>query len=276
MPAEPSFSIVELQGKLRTLGTLVFLLAKLTAKVLPSCCTIGGGMEERRNCRPFPPSDGWREGADQVRIASQLVALGCPNRCISVGFSLGGQLALWGLQAAAEQNCSFVRGAAVLSPSLESARSLAHLKRSFVGKTIERVLVKELQSEVRKRQRLFPHTASPEVLERIRSIESFDREMVIDYYGFASVCRLLDQKTSGLYLLETLKLPYAIVYSRSDPMYEADIVPELKRRVDRNPNGHLILTDCGGHVAYIATETPAEDCFWGMNRMLEFCENLLA
>ena len=218
---------------------------------------------------PTPPADGWREGMDQVKIAQQLIKLGCPAPVIVTGFSLGGQLALWGLKAATESNCSLIKGGAVLSPNLESSLSLAHLVSTPMGRAIERFLTKGLREEVAHRQKLFPHSVQPGTLERIDSIKAFDREIVLDYYGFASVEDYY-QKTSGLYLLDQLKLPYLVVYAADDPMFAPQLIPEIQRRMATNPYGHLLMTPKGGHVCHIGISNSIEDQFWGINRLLEF------
>lgn len=223
---------------------------------------------------PVPSSYGWREGQDQVQIAEQLVTMGCPNRVALVGFSMGGQLALWGLKAAIEQNNPFVCGAAALSCHLESTRSLAHLRSTTLGRIIEQHFAKNLRVEAEKRRQLFPYTVKPGAVEHIRSIDSFDREMVIDYYGFASVCEYY-KKTSAIYFLDKLTLPYLIIYSEDDPMFDPKLITEVKKIMSNNPNAHLILTEFGGHMAHISADTSSEDKFWGMNRLLEFCGKLL-
>jgi uncharacterized protein len=223
---------------------------------------------------PVPSSYGWREGADQIELAQQLVKMGCPAQVALVGFSLGGQLALWGLKAAMEQNCTLIKGGAVLSPHLESSRSLAYLRTSVAGRAIERFFVKNLRKFVAKRQQLFPETVKSGALKRINSIDSFDREIVIDYYGFASVAEYYE-KTSALYFLDKLTIPYFILYSQDDPMFEPNLIAELQARVAGNPQAYLLMTKHGGHTAHISKNIDLSDKFWGMNRLLEFCEKLM-
>lgn len=218
---------------------------------------------------PVPSSDGWREGADQVRLAEQLVALGCPAPIALIGFSLGGQLALWGLKAAIEENCPLIATAAVLAPNLDSNRSLDYLGTTLAGRIIEGRLTKELRQEARKRQVRFPETVKPGAVERIDSIKAFDREMVIDYYGFDSVAQYYTQ-TSPLSFLPLLSRPYLAIYAADDPMFAPELVAELKSAMRDNTNGHLLLTPWGGHVAHLAVPTATEDTFWGLNRLLEF------
>lgn len=220
---------------------------------------------------PAPSSDGWREGSDLVQLAWQLIALGCPDTVALAGFSLGGQLALWGLKAAVEEGCTPICAGAVLAPNLESNRSLDYLLTTRIGRIIEGRLTAELRVEARKRQERFPEAVKQGAAERVDSIRAFDREMVIDYYGFPSTEDYY-QKTSGLYLLDRIQLPYLLIYAADDPMFIPDLVPEIQQRCGQNPLANLLLTSRGGHVAHINRRNRLEDRFWGLNRMLDFCQ----
>ena len=84
---------------------------------------------------PTLTSDGLYEGEDFVHIASQAKALGCPAPFWFTGYSLGGQLALWGIKAAQTADPAIIdpddiQGGAVICPSLDSERSLRYLTAS--------------------------------------------------------------------------------------------------------------------------------------------------
>ncbi len=221
---------------------------------------------------PAPSSDGWREGADQVLLAEQLVALGCPQNVVLMGFSLGGQLTLWGLKEA--QNSPYIIGGATLCPNLESNRSLDYLLSYPFGRLVEKNFTKQLILEARRKASTFPDAVAEGAVERIDSIKSFDREIVINYYGFHNVSEYYHQ-TGGLYLLDQLTLPYLVVYAADDPVFDPSLVSDLKTKIEHNPNGHLLLTDAGGHIAHIAQKNQHEDQFWGINRLLDFANQLI-
>ncbi len=223
---------------------------------------------------PTPPSYGWREGDDLVLIADELIKMGLPNKVVLVGFSMGGQISLWGLKAAQESKDNPICGAATLSCNLESNLSLAHLRKSWAGRTIERSFVKNLRQEVIKRSRLFPETVTPGIIDLIHSIDEYDRHMSIDYYGFTNIFDFY-RATSALYIFDKIKLPFLIIYAQDDPVFDPDLIMEVQRQVKNNPNSSLILTEAGGHNAYINRYSKEEDIFWGMNRLLEFCEKII-
>lgn len=220
---------------------------------------------------PVPSSDGWREGSDLVYLAEQLVALGCPKKVVLVGFSLGGQIVFWGLKSA--QGTSLIQAGVTLCPNLESNRSLHHLLSDPFGRLIERSLTKELIIEAQRRAEYFPEAVPSGAVERINSIRSFDQEMVIDYYGFSSVTEYYEQ-TAGLYLLDQLTLPYLVIYAADDPIFDSSLVTDLKNRMSSNSYGHLLLTDYGGHVSHINQKNEVEDQFWGVNRILDFINQI--
>jgi len=217
---------------------------------------------------PVPPSDGWREGADQCQLAEQLVALGCPSHVVLVGFSMGGQLVLWGLA----QQSPLITAGAILSPNLESNRSLTHLRSYPMGRFIEQRLASDLRRQAQCQQQSFPEAISPQVVEGIDSIFSFDRERVIDYYGFSSV-QAYYEHTSGLYLLDHINRPYLVVYAQDDPLFDPSLIPEMKEKIEHNDYGTLLLTKHGGHISHITKPNPTEDPFWGINRILAFLSN---
>lgn len=223
---------------------------------------------------PVPHSYGWREGQDQVHLAEQLIALGCPTPVILTGMSMGGQLALWGLKAAMATRCSLICGASTLSTHLESKLSLAHLQTSSAGQKFEQSFTRKFRAEAEKRIAHFSRSLKPGALERMTSVSECDREMVIDYYGFQSVEDYYHQ-TSALYFLDQLTLPYLIIYAQDDPLFDPQIIPQMKQRMAQNSNAHLILTEKGGHISHINKLNPSEDRFWGMNRLLDFCEMLV-
>lgn len=221
-----------------------------------------------------PPSDGWRDGEDILSIAREAARLGCAKPSIPVGFSLGGQLVLWSLKAAWESGESSVLGACTICPNLESNWSLVRLGTTWAGQLLENALVQELRREVVRRLRYYPDSVPEGVLDRVRFIRDFDHELVIDYYGFASV-EAYYKETSGLYLLDALKLPHLILYAADDPMFDPRIVPELQRRSGNNPQATLVITEHGGHVAYLGVPEDDEDQFWAFNRVIDYCAALV-
>ncbi|MBE9017271.1 esterase [Chroococcidiopsis sp. CCALA 051] len=247
---------------------------------------------------PTLTSDGLYEGEDFVCIAAQAKAMGCPAPFWFTGFSLGGQLALWGVKAAQALefgirssefgiNSPFptpnslipqdIAGAAVICPSLDSNRSLSYLVKHPLGRKLEQAIAKQLKKLAWQIYEAHPGAIDPAAIEKANSIWGFDNELVIEKLGFPSV-EAYYEASSGLHILPQLQKPTLIIYAANDPMFDPAIVPDLQAACDRNPQLDLLLTRYGGHVNYMSDRTCQQhfadpDPWWAWNRVLEWIDS---
>lgn len=234
---------------------------------------------------PTLTSDGLYEGEDFVRIAAAAKTMGCPTPLWFVSFSLGGQLALWGVkksQTVAEWGkdlglqASDFGGGAVVCPSLDSKRSLSYLVKDPWGKYLEKAISKELKKLALRIHECHPEAIDPEAIKRANSISGFDNELVIERLGFSSVEEYYDA-SSALPLLPELEKPTLILYAADDPMFDPTIVPDLQAACAGNPAIDLALTQWGGHVGYVSSkacqhQAKDPDPWWAWNRVLDWCD----
>jgi uncharacterized protein len=232
---------------------------------------------------PTLTSDGLYEGEDFVRISEQAATLGCPSKFWFVGFSLGGQLALWAGKVAPEilsdansLKDSDIGGVAVVCPSLDSNRSLKYLLEHPTGRYIEKGIAMRLKELALELHELHPEAIDPETVRRIDSIWSFDNELVIEKLGFPSVEAYYDA-TSGLNVLPHLRIPTLIIYAEDDPFFAPGVVEDLKIACEQNPAIDLLLTRHGGHVFYFNSKKGQEqakdpDRWWAWNRVLQWID----
>ncbi|MEO0984060.1 MAG: alpha/beta fold hydrolase [Cyanobacteria bacterium J06639_14] len=226
-------------------------------------------------------SDGLYEGEDFVRIAGQAKALGCPAPFWFTGYSLGGQLALWGIktaQAADMPNISGdeINGGAVICPSVDSIRSLRYLVAHPLGRYIEKAIAHKLNRLAWKLHRLHPGEFDPAAIARADSIWGFDHELVIGRLGFTSVEDYY-AASSPLPILPHLTKSTLILYAADDPMFDPTLVSDLSIACASNAAIDLKLTAHGGHVGYISSQEGQTiagdpDPWWAWNRILEWIE----
>lgn len=227
---------------------------------------------------PTLTSDGLYEGEDFVCIATQAKEMGCPAPFWLTGYSLGGQLALWGIKAAGDRGCNSedIGGAAVICPNLDSNRSLSYLVKHPLGRYLERAIARSLQELAWQLYEAHPGIVDPAAIKRANSIRSFDQELVIERLGFPSV-EAYYKASSGLQLLPYLNKPILILYAANDPLFDPSIVPDLQAACARNPNIDLVITRQGGHVGYLSSkacqaQAGDRDPWWAWNRVLEWCD----
>lgn len=234
---------------------------------------------------PTLTSDGLYEGEDFVRIAAKAKLMGCPAPFWFTGFSLGGQLALWAIKAAQTVSTwgqdlgltpSDIGGGAVICPSLDSARSLTYLMKNQGGRQLERAITRQLKKLAQRISDYHPGAIDPNALEQVKSIWTFDQELVIGRLGFSSVEEYY-AASSPLPLLPQIQKKTLILYAADDPMFDPAIVPDLRAACDRNPAIDLVITPHGGHVGYISSKAGQAqahdpDPWWAWNRVLNWID----
>lgn len=227
---------------------------------------------------PTLTSDGLYEGEDFLHIAAQAQRAGAPAPFWLTGYSLGGQLALWGIKAAEQEGMPLdptaIAGAAVISPNLDSQRSLTYLLNHPLGKYLEQAIARELQKLVQRLHRAHPGALDPQAIAQVKTIWDFDQQLVIPALGFASV-EAYYQASSPLQLLPHLRKPVLILYAMDDPLFDPTLVDDLKLACAPNPAIDLALTRWGGHVGYLSSRTNQTvagdlDPWWAWNRILQW------
>ncbi len=228
-------------------------------------------------------SDGLYEGEDYVHLAAHAKALGCPTPIWFSGYSLGGQLALWGIykaQSVADWGADLaissqdIAGGAVICPSLESERSLRYLMADPLGRYLEKVIAKTLKKLAYQLHHYHPQEFDLEAIAHANSIWSFDEELVIGRLGFETVGDYY-QASSALALLPRLHKPTLMLYAADDPLFDPSLVPEIQAIAAENPDLDLYLTTHGGHVGYISGKQGQQlagdpDPWWAIHRLLHW------
>ena len=228
---------------------------------------------------PCLTSDGINEGKDFISIAAESKAMGCPAPFWFTGYSLGGQLALWGIYYSQflelqGLKSTDIAGGAVICPNLDSNRSLPYLENHPLGRYIEKAIAKELKKLALRLHTHHPHDFALSDIEAANSIWGFDRELVIPRLGFDSVEEYYTA-SSGFKILPKIDKPTLILYAADDPMFDPAIILDLKSVCQNNKAIDLILTKSGGHVGYLSSAKNQQqkgdrDCWWAWNRILEW------
>jgi predicted alpha/beta-fold hydrolase len=237
---------------------------------------------------PTLTADGLKEGPDFVHIAAQAQALGCPAPLWLMGYSLGGQLALWGIHASTERerwrdladdtgfDTDAIAGGVVICPSLDSERSLRYLMAHPLGRYLERAITANLKRLVAHLQHHHPEAFTTAETDRIDSIWGYDEALVVPQLGFNSVPDYY-AASSPLPLLPHFQKPTMILYAEDDPLFDPTVVSDLRAACAANPTIDLHITRHGGHVAYLSGRRGQalagdRDPWWAWNRALDWID----
>lgn len=231
---------------------------------------------------PTLTSDGIYEGHDYIALAATAKGLGCPPPYWLMGYSLSGQLALWGAKAAMDLPNSLmpgdIGGVVVVCPSLDSNRSLRYLTNDPLGKYLERSIAQELKRLAQRLHQAHPDHFDLAAIDRANSIWGFDHELVISRLGFDTVEDYYTA-SSPLPFLADLTIPTHILYAADDPLFSPEIIPDLEQICAANPKLDLVLTDYGGHVGYYSgsagqRQAGDSDPWWAWNRALDWVDRV--
>ncbi len=235
---------------------------------------------------PVFTSDGLNEGRDFLYAANWLKSQNYPVPLFFYGYSLGGQLALWGAKYSSEFTHDFahnrtqdpgqgsgkislenyhskdyfnsnypnlqpqdIGGVTTLAPSLHSTRSLQYLATHDIGRRIDRSITRNIRDLVRNIHHHHPDDVDLSKLDRVHTIWDYDREYAIAPLGFATVEDYFDS-TSPLHFLPQLTLPTQIIYAANDPMFDPTLTDDLRHACADNPAIDLTITQHGGHIAH--------------------------
>jgi len=183
-----------------------------------------------------------------------------------VGFSMGGNLVLKMAGELGDSAPSQIRGFVAVAPALDLAACANALNkpRNFV---YQRHFVTGLKRRMRLKTSLFPEIFKVNGMRSIRSVREFDEIITARFCGFTGADDYYERSSAGQ-LLAHIRKPTLIVTSHDDPF-----VPISSFRlgaIDDNPCIELIITQHGGHCAFISNE-PGDARFWAENRVVEFC-----
>lgn len=224
---------------------------------------------------PTLTSDGIHEGPDFVELARQARVLGCPDPIWLMGYSLGGQLALWGIHTA-QQWQDPIAGGVALCPNVDGDRSLRYLMAHPLGRYLEKAIVRNLRQLATQIQGYYPHSFDLETINSIQSIWDFDQKLVIGELGFDRVEDYY-HASSPLPWLKDLQKPTLIIYAADDPMFDPALIPVLQAAAATHPHLDLLLTEHGGHGGYLSNRacqrwSQDRDPWWAWNRALDWIE----
>ncbi|QFZ92996.2 YheT family hydrolase [Synechococcus elongatus] len=216
---------------------------------------------------PVLTSDGLREGHDFLALAAQARQLGLPEPYIFGGYSLGGQLALWGAWRGLQEGYP---PAAVLSlcPNLDAERSLPWLRSTKLGRWIEQRICREMRHLAIEIADRHPGSIDPAAIAKVTTIQSFDDYLVAPRLGFRDSTDYY-RASSPLPFLADLQVPGLVLYAADDPFFHPAIAPELDAIAQHNPVLDFEITRHGGHVGY----WQGRNRWWAIDRFQGWLED---
>lgn len=166
-----------------------------------------------------------------------------------VGYSLGGNVVLKFLGERAEDARELVAAGVAISVPFDLAAGADRLEKGILGRIYSHYFLRKLRRKVREKQELLRDTCDVDAVLRAPTVRVFDELATAPIHGFHDAADYYDRSSSRRYV-EGIRVPTLILHSRDDPFLPAERIPD--DAMTANPHVLPLLTDRGGHVAFIA------------------------
>lgn len=175
--------------------------------------------------------------------------------CFLVGFSLGGNLTLKLAGELGESARDLVAGICAVSTPIDLHACVRRLG-SRENWIYEQRFVRALTARYRRRHATCPDLFPLNGLDSVRTVFEFDDRFTAKAFQFGDAPNYYATQ-SALRFLHGIRVPTLMVQAKDDPMIPYDLFegPDIRE----NENIHLIPTDHGGHLGFIARDKPR---FW--------------
>jgi predicted alpha/beta-fold hydrolase len=172
-----------------------------------------------------------------------------------IGYSLGGNASLK-LAGELRGEPGLLDGVCGVSTPLDLARCCDRIndKSNFI---YQQRFLKSLKGRIRRRHATQPEAYDLAPLPRVRSIWEFDDTYTSKLFGFGTALNYFRTQSAGQYLRE-IDMPCLVIHAKDDPLIPFEVY-ERESALRTNPNIRFLPFDTGGHVGFLARESPR---FW--------------
>ncbi len=216
---------------------------------------------------------------DLAAVLRELIDVDGRTEIYCAGFSLGGNVLLKMLGELGERAGLLVRGAVAVSAPIDLAACADAIERGGLNGLYQRRFIRSLRTIVQRKHELFPERYSTEGLDSIRSIREFDDRVTAPHSGFGTAENYY-RAASALRFIPAIRVPTYMISAADDTMIPAEALSRAEVR--GNPFVHTLVTERGGHVAFLARR-PARweggedaDVWWVENRVVQIVRGLSA
>jgi uncharacterized protein len=199
-------------------------------------------------------------------VLDELISEDRLSRIFIAGFSLGGNQVLKLAGEYSDHPPPELKGVCAISPSinLRAGCDLLMKRRNWL---YHQDFLYFLKRRIKSKQRLFPDLYDVNRLGSIRTLEQYDARFVAPAFGFVDVNDYY-ARASALPVMGHIRVPTMIIHAADDPFIP--VSPLRDPAVTGNPYVLPVITERGGHVAFISAEAQVEDRFWAENRLADF------
>jgi uncharacterized protein len=209
--------------------------------------------------------------SDADHVIRDVAATDGISRIIVAGYSLGGNLALKLAGDYGDAPPASLCGVCAVSPVMELESCVRALERKQ-NYAYQWNFVRGLKNRMRRKAHHFPDRFRLDRLDTIRTVREFDECYTAPHFGFRDASDYY-HRASAMRVIDRIHVPALIITAEDDPFVPT--TPFRDPRVTANPRLQVIITQHGGHCAFITDSHtgggPAtDDGYWAEREILRF------
>jgi predicted alpha/beta-fold hydrolase len=210
--------------------------------------------------------------ADAKVVLRQLVDGDGVSQIAVAGYSLGGNLALRLAGEYGDAPPAELIAVVAVSPTMDLPRCVEALERRS-NAFYHWNFLRNLRARMQRKAVAWPGVYELTPLPKIRSIRQFDETYTAPHHGFENAADYY-HRASALRLIDRVTVPTLILTATNDPF----VPPDLFRldAVAGNPHITTVLSEDGGHCAFVERATPDYDGYWAEREVVRFVSSRAA
>ena len=190
-------------------------------------------------------------------------------RAVAVaGYSLGGNLALKLAGELGDTPPPELKAVCAISPTMDLARCVDALERRS-NVVYQWNFVRNLKARMRRKAQAFPGVFPLEALGRTWTVRQFDEAYTAPHHGFRDASDYY-HRASAMRVVDAIRVPTLIIAAEDDPF--VPVAPFRDATVTSNPSITVVLTQAGGHCAYVERGDGSYDGYWAEREIVRFIE----
>jgi uncharacterized protein len=183
-----------------------------------------------------------------------------------VGYSLGGNVALKFLGEAGGGATALVGAAVAVSVPFDLSAGADRIEEGLLGRVYSYYFLSKLRRKIRDRADLLRGVCDADAGLRARTVREFDDAITAPLHGFRDAADYYARSSAAAFI-DGIRVPTLVLHSRDDPFLPEDRIPITA--MDANPAVTAVLTERGGHVAFVGGSILRPD-FWAERVLAAF------
>lgn len=203
---------------------------------------------------------------DPLHVLRAIIADDGVRAVVVAGYSLGGNLALKLAGDLGPDAPDALKGICAISPTMDLARCVTALERRQ-NIAYQFNFVRNLKARLRRKAAAFPGVFDIAPLHRVWTVRQFDERYTAPHHGFRDAADYY-HRASAARVVEHIRVPTLILTALDDPFVPPE--PFTHWAVTANPAVQVVMTEAGGHCAFLAHANADEDGYWAESEIVRF------